>query len=206
MQETREDTASNCLVRMLVCQQEGAAVWRGPQIVVPWWRDQSEPPLDHFLELDKLLDSFLDPGKSHCVLVHCAGGIGRAGVFVAADSGARAACQGKVSSCSPDRPWHQIAKWSWHVLYASSKRGLENSYASEMWRTSQAKMHEIIRQDFACFQMTDGLQTHRLLPDATQLAMLEEKWAKLKAATTRASHLLFKRRFISFDETLKSAP
>lgn len=57
-------------------------------------------------------------------------------------------------------------------------------------------------EDFACFQMTDGLQTHRLLPDATQLAMLEEKWAKLKAATTRASHLLFKRRFISFDETL----
>jgi len=57
-------------------------------------------------------------------------------------------------------------------------------------------------EDFACFQMTDGLQTHRLLPDGTQLAMLEEKWAKLKAATSRASHLLFKRRFISFDETL----
>lgn len=57
-------------------------------------------------------------------------------------------------------------------------------------------------EDFTFFQMTDGLQTHRLLPDGTQLAMLEEKWAKLKAATQRASHLLFKRRFISFDETL----
>ena len=25
--------------------------WRGPQIVVPWWRDQSEPPLEGFLQL-----------------------------------------------------------------------------------------------------------------------------------------------------------
>eukprot|EP00438_Fugacium_kawagutii_P018074 Skav224940 [mRNA] locus=scaffold1474:60115:64258:- [translate_table: standard] len=35
-------------------------------------------------------------------LVHCAGGIGRAGVFIAADAGARAAAQGKDGS-SPDR-------------------------------------------------------------------------------------------------------
>lgn len=102
VEEMREDAASECNVRMLMCQRTEAKRWRGPQIVVPWWRDQSEPPLEGFLQLDRLLDSFLTPGEVHSVLVHCAGGIGRAGVFIAADAGARAACQGKVD-CSPDR-------------------------------------------------------------------------------------------------------
>eukprot|EP00437_Effrenium_voratum_P048200 CAMPEP_0181535406 /NCGR_PEP_ID=MMETSP1110-20121109/74238_1 /TAXON_ID=174948 /ORGANISM="Symbiodinium sp., Strain CCMP421" /LENGTH=1595 /DNA_ID=CAMNT_0023666783 /DNA_START=55 /DNA_END=4840 /DNA_ORIENTATION=+ len=57
-------------------------------------------------------------------------------------------------------------------------------------------------EEFACFQMTDGLETHRLLPESTPLSMLEEKWAKLKASLGRASHLVFKRRFLSFEETL----
>ncbi|CAE7177984.1 PTPRR, partial [Symbiodinium pilosum] len=70
---------------------------------VPWWRDQSEPPLQRFLQLDKLMDSFLTPGTSPCALVHCAGGIGRAGVFIAADAGGRAALRGEAHRCSPDR-------------------------------------------------------------------------------------------------------
>eukprot|EP00434_Breviolum_minutum_P022663 symbB.v1.2.020000.t1/scaffold1659.1/size107071/2 len=103
LEETREDEASSCNVRMLRCQRKSDdSTWLGPQIVVPWWRDQSEPPLEGFLQLDRLVDSFLTPAKRHSVLVHCAGGIGRAGVFVAADAGARAASQGKVT-CGPDR-------------------------------------------------------------------------------------------------------
>lgn len=102
VEEVRYDSASECSVRMLRCKH-GDEVWSGPQIVVPWWRDQSEPPLGSFLQLDRLVDSFLTSGTSQCVLVHCAGGIGRAGVFVAADAGGRAAIRGEARCCSPDR-------------------------------------------------------------------------------------------------------
>eukprot|EP00435_Cladocopium_sp_Y103_P015618 s2479_g3.t2 len=256
VEETREDSASECNVRMLMCQRSEPLprCWRGPQIVCPWWRDQSEPPMEGFLQLDRLLDSFLTPGKVHSVLVHCAGGIGRAGVFIAADAGARAAAQGKVD-CSPDRLighlrrcrmnmvqtaeqyefLHRalpvlteqlrvrmprsctlrqlkerlgeqlrignVEEWGWRML-RNSKWALCVDLKSDPEIAPSDQLHRSLYQDFACFQMTDGLQTHRLLPDGTQLAMLEEKWAKLKAATQRASHLLFKRRFISFDETL----
>merc|ERR1712113_733854 len=56
--------------------------------------------------------------------------------------------------------------------------------------------------DFSFFQLTEGLETHRLLPDTTVLSTLEQKWEKLKEVTGRASHLLFKRRFMRVDETL----
>merc|ERR1712137_475173 len=56
--------------------------------------------------------------------------------------------------------------------------------------------------DFSFFQMTEGLETHRLLPDTTVLSTLEQKWDKLKEVTGRASHLLFKRRFMRVDEML----
>ncbi|CAJ1428285.1 unnamed protein product, partial [Effrenium voratum] len=100
IQEVRHEKASDCCVRMLSCKR-GSKAWQGPQLAVPWWRDQSEPDWHLFLELNKLVDSFLTPGKSHSVFVHCAGGIGRAGVFIAADAGARAAAQGEAYS--PDR-------------------------------------------------------------------------------------------------------
>merc|ERR1712232_342071 len=56
--------------------------------------------------------------------------------------------------------------------------------------------------DFSFFQLTEGLETHRLLPDTTVLSTLAQKWDKLKEVTGRASHLLFKRRFMRVDETL----
>ncbi|CAJ1421818.1 unnamed protein product, partial [Effrenium voratum] len=77
IQEVRHEKASDCCVRMLSCKR-GSKAWQGPQLAVPWWRDQSEPDWHLFLELNKLVDSFLTPGKSHSVFVHCAGGIGRA--------------------------------------------------------------------------------------------------------------------------------
>lgn len=56
--------------------------------------------------------------------------------------------------------------------------------------------------DFSFFQLTEGLETHRLLPDTTVLSTLAQKWDKLKEVTGRASHLLFKRRFMRVDEML----
>eukprot|EP00931_Biecheleriopsis_adriatica_P123357 TRINITY_DN9838_c0_g1_i3.p1 TRINITY_DN9838_c0_g1~~TRINITY_DN9838_c0_g1_i3.p1 ORF type:complete len:379 (-),score=67.31 TRINITY_DN9838_c0_g1_i3:46-1182(-) len=103
VEEVRHEKAADCTVRQLCCRL-GDIEWRGPQLVVSWWRDQSEPPLECFLELDRLFNSFLGASGSDCVFVHCAGGIGRAGVFIAADAGARAAQdEARASQCSPDR-------------------------------------------------------------------------------------------------------
>lgn len=99
--ESHEQDA-DCTVRRLACRLEGGIQWQGPQLVASWWRDQTEPPLDKFLQLVRLLDGML-PAGPQVVLVHCAGGIGRAGVFIAADAGARAAVLGETQLCSPDR-------------------------------------------------------------------------------------------------------
>lgn len=58
-------------------------------------------------------------------------------------------------------------------------------------------------EDFAFFQVTDGLDQHRLLPGQCSLALLDERWAKLKQVTGRASRLLYKRSFITAEEELK---
>lgn len=96
---------ADCAVRSLRCSLHGLE-WRGPQLVASWWHDQSEPPLRKFLSLLRLLSRFVNargPAPTP-VLVHCAGGIGRAGVLIAADLGARAAVSGADPAlCSPDR-------------------------------------------------------------------------------------------------------
>jgi len=51
--------------------------------------------------------------------------------------------------------------------------------------------------------LTDGLDTHRLLPDQQVLGALYAKWDKLKDATGRHSRLLYKRRFLRVDEVLQ---
>jgi len=43
---------------------------------------------------------------------------------------------------------------------------------------------------------------HRLLPNATVLSILTQKWARLKEVTGRVSCLLYKRRFLRVDESL----
>lgn len=99
------EASADCTVRLLECRLQGSA-WRGPHLAVSWWPDQSAPPMEKFLALAKLLDRLVakQGGQPQPVLVHCAGGIGRAGVFIAADCGARAAAMGAdTSRCSPDK-------------------------------------------------------------------------------------------------------
>merc|ERR1719375_284441 len=59
-------------------------------------------------------------------------------------------------------------------------------------------------QDFSFFQLTDGLESHRLLPNSAKLNVLTEKWQTLENATGRRSRLMWKRRFMRFDELLNA--
>jgi len=102
-------------LRPLICRWTSRQMeWRGCHMIVSWWKDQSAPPMDKFLALERLVDKLRrlsvseDPANlQRPIVVHCAGGIGRAGVFVAADSGARALASGTPEAgCSPD---HLIA-------------------------------------------------------------------------------------------------
>eukprot|EP00931_Biecheleriopsis_adriatica_P077621 TRINITY_DN51141_c0_g1_i1.p1 TRINITY_DN51141_c0_g1~~TRINITY_DN51141_c0_g1_i1.p1 ORF type:complete len:412 (-),score=49.79 TRINITY_DN51141_c0_g1_i1:367-1602(-) len=81
-----------------------------------------------------------------------------------------------------------------HVLRSSTLLQLKEKVAQTL-RISAV-------EEYAFFQMTDGIETHRLLHDSMSLASLEQKWAKLKVTTSRASHLLFKRQFLSVEEKL----
>jgi hypothetical protein len=60
-------------------------------------------------------------------------------------------------------------------------------------------------KDFCFFQLTENIDTHRLLPDNLQLDELSDKWIKLKNATGRSSRLLYKRRMFKVTETLDEA-
>eukprot|EP00397_Hematodinium_sp_SG-2012_P000534 GEMP01000535.1.p1 GENE.GEMP01000535.1~~GEMP01000535.1.p1 ORF type:complete len:1693 (+),score=408.54 GEMP01000535.1:315-5393(+) len=60
-------------------------------------------------------------------------------------------------------------------------------------------------EDFSFFQLTDGLDTHRLLPDHAVISQLLDKWSKLFEATKRSSRLVWKRRFLRADESLHTA-
>jgi len=59
-------------------------------------------------------------------------------------------------------------------------------------------------QDFALFQVTDGMEAHRLLPEATVVASLMQRLKKLQDMTKRSSRLLFKRKFMKVDEHLRA--
>jgi len=116
------DVGADCVVRPLHCRWRDLE-WRGPQLAVSWWRDQSAPPTEKFLGLERLIDRLAFPrppvaplsgsdgvadrsslaATAPALVVHCAAGIGRAGVFAAADIGARtAALDGDLAGCSPD--------------------------------------------------------------------------------------------------------
>eukprot|EP00397_Hematodinium_sp_SG-2012_P000398 GEMP01000398.1.p1 GENE.GEMP01000398.1~~GEMP01000398.1.p1 ORF type:complete len:1716 (+),score=392.76 GEMP01000398.1:66-5213(+) len=58
--------------------------------------------------------------------------------------------------------------------------------------------------DFSFFQVTEGLDAHRLLPDQAVISQLFMKWEKLYEATKRSSRLVWKRRFLRGDESLRA--
>lgn len=65
------------------------------QVFVSWWRDQSSPTMKRFsgtwhLVNDLLLDAAEEGLVAPKVVVHCAGGIGRVGVWIAVDMCVRA--------------------------------------------------------------------------------------------------------------------
>lgn len=102
----RHDTSADAAVRTLRCNLHGLE-WQGAHVLVQWWRDQHAPPEDRFLSLLRLLNRCVhDRGpRPPPVLAHCAGGIGRTGLLIATDCGARAAAApgGDPSNCSPDK-------------------------------------------------------------------------------------------------------
>eukprot|EP00929_Paragymnodinium_shiwhaense_P076588 TRINITY_DN39395_c1_g2_i4.p1 TRINITY_DN39395_c1_g2~~TRINITY_DN39395_c1_g2_i4.p1 ORF type:complete len:471 (+),score=92.93 TRINITY_DN39395_c1_g2_i4:29-1441(+) len=86
-------------------------------LCISWWQDQTQPPLEKFVASWRLMQSLLckrqamrDPDRVDCtdatVVVHCTGGIGRAGVWIAADMSARALTSQPAASgpfVSPDQ-------------------------------------------------------------------------------------------------------
>lgn len=66
----------------------------------------------------------------------------------------------------------------------------------------QLKVHNA--DEFSFFQMIEGVDAHRLLPDNISLATLLPKWQALMSTTGKKSRLLWKRRFLRVDETLQA--
>lgn len=117
------DTAADSTVRSLRCTLHGLT-WCGVQFVSDWWRDQTEPPLEKFCGLVRLLQNYVTSGtrKPRPVLVHCAGGIGRTGVFIAAESGARAAALGDDRvDCAPDRIIEHLRKCRMNMVQSADQ-------------------------------------------------------------------------------------
>jgi len=56
--------------------------------------------------------------------------------------------------------------------------------------------------EFSFFQITEGLDSHRLLPDHANVSQLFEKWESLFEATRRMSKILWKRRYLKPVEEL----
>jgi len=58
------------------------------------------------------------------------------------------------------------------------------------------------QQDFALYQVTDQVGTHRLLPEDADLSTVLKKWQVLKQAKGRSTHFVFKRRLLYVEESL----
>lgn len=58
-------------------------------------------------------------------------------------------------------------------------------------------------KDFCLFQVTEGLEMHRLLPDNVSVSMLHQKWNTLKKSTGKQASLLYKRKLMQVTECLQ---
>jgi hypothetical protein len=66
------------------------------------------------------------------------------------------------------------------------------------------QLHVSKPDEFSFFQMIEGVDAHRLLPDTIVLSSLLPKWKKLASTTGKVSRLLWKRRFMRVDESLQT--
>lgn len=66
----------------------------------------------------------------------------------------------------------------------------------------QLKVHNC--DCFSFFQMIEGVDAHRLLPDNIVLARLLEKWKRFEERSGKTSRLIWKRRFLKVDEILQA--
>lgn len=60
-------------------------------------------------------------------------------------------------------------------------------------------------KDFSFFQKTESLEVQRLLPDTGNVIKLLDKWKKLEQDTTKRTCLVWKRRFLRGDESLRAS-
>merc|ERR1712066_640570 len=58
-------------------------------------------------------------------------------------------------------------------------------------------------RDFCFFQKTEGLETYRMLPNTSKIAMILQKWERLRSLSGRESSLVWKRRNLYMGETLQ---
>jgi len=81
-----------------------------------------------------------------------------------------------------------------HVPKGSTLEQLAERMAQQL-RITNAK-------EFGFFQMTEGLQMHRLLPDSVSVSLIFQKWETLKSSSGCTTQLLYKRRLLRVDEGL----
>jgi len=91
------------------------------------------------------------------------------------------------------------------LIDASSRRirAPASSTLHQLGEITAATLKIGAASDFAFFQVTEGLDAHRLLPDTTVISTLLAKWKKLEEMTRRGSRLLFKRKYVRVDEYLQ---
>lgn len=92
------------------------------------------------------------------------------------------------------------------MLIDSSARKINcasSSTLSQLGKSVAEQLRVNNAEAFSFFQMIDGVDAHRLLPDNIVLATLLPKWAKLQETTGKKSRLLWKRRFLRVNETLQ---
>jgi len=65
------------------------------------------------------------------------------------------------------------------------------------------QLHVSSAKEFSFFQMIEGVDAHRLLPDSIPISTLLPKWETLLTTTGKKSRLLWKRRFLCVDESLR---
>uniref|UniRef100_A0A7S4SFA2 Myosin motor domain-containing protein n=1 Tax=Alexandrium monilatum TaxID=311494 RepID=A0A7S4SFA2_9DINO len=79
----------------------------------------------------------------------------------------------------------------------------EGSTLEQLGERAALQLRITDAKDFCFFQMTEGLEMHRLLPDSVPVATLFRKWDTLQKKTGRSTSLLYKRKLLQVGESLQ---